>query len=101
MLLAKIFEVVMLALFGISWPISLMKSIKSKSTKGKSLLFLILIDTRYIFGMCSKFVSTTFNWSTDWWVFMIYAINFTFVSLDLSMYFINRHREKQTLILTE
>ena len=47
----KILEVAMLVLFGVSWPLSLVKSIRSKSTKGKSLLFLILIDCGYICGM--------------------------------------------------
>ena len=91
---AKILEVVMLVLFGISWPISLVKSIRSKSTKGKSLLFLILIDIGYICGMTSKIVSQTFVWSTDWWVFVIYVINFSFVTSDLIVYFINKNREK-------
>ena len=91
---AKILEVAMLVLFGISWPISLVKSIRSKSTKGKSLLFLILIDIGYICGMTSKIVSQTFVWSTDWWVFVIYVINFSFVTSDLIVYFINKNREK-------
>ena len=95
MLWAKILEVAMLVLFGVSWPISLVKSIRSKSTKGKSLLFLILIDLGYIAGITSKFFSETFVWATDWWVFMIYVINFMFVTADLIMYFINKQREKQ------
>ncbi len=96
-MVAKIFEVVMLVMFGISWPINLAKSIKSKSTKGKSLIFLILIDVGYIFGMMSKIFLTTFVWSTDWWVFAIYVVNFCFVSADLSDYFIKRNREKKEL----
>lgn len=94
MLVAKILEATMLILFGISWPFNLMKSIKSKSTKGKSLLFLILIDLGYIAGITSKFFSTTFVWTTDWWVFAIYVINFLFVTADLVMYFINKSREQ-------
>ena len=92
-MLAKILEVGMLVLFGISWPINLSKSIRTKSTKGKSLLFLLLIDFGYVCGMASKFASTTFNWSTDWWVFAIYVINFSFVTADLVVYFINKSRE--------
>ena len=92
---AKVLEAAMLILFGISWPFNLIKSIKSKSTKGKSLLFLILIDLGYIAGITSKFFSTTFVWKTDWWVFMIYVINFLFVSADLIMYFINKNRESK------
>ena len=94
-MIAKILEVTMLVLFGISWPFNLVKSIRSKTTKSKSLLFLILIDLGYVAGIMSKFFSETFVWSTDWWVFMIYVINLSFVSADLIMYFINRRRERK------
>lgn len=93
-MVAKILEVVMLVCFGCSWPLNVYKSIKTKSTKGKSLLFLILIDLGYIAGMTSKFVSTTFDWSKDWWVFAIYVLNFVMVTTDLVLYFINYSREK-------
>lgn len=93
-MVAKILEVVMLVCFGCSWPLNVYKSIKTKSTKGKSLLFLVLIDLGYIAGMTSKFVSTTFDWSKDWWVFAIYVLNFVMVTTDLVLYFINYSREK-------
>lgn len=96
-MIAKVLEAIMLILFGVSWPINLCKSIKSKSTKGKSLIFLILIDLGYIAGITSKFFSTTFVWATDWWVFMIYVINFTFVTSDLVVYFFNKSRETNEL----
>ena len=94
-MIAKVLEAMMIILFGISWPFNLAKSIKSRSTKGKSLLFLVLIDLGYIAGIASKFFSPTFVWKTDWWVFAIYVINFLFVSADLMMYFINSRREKK------
>ena len=97
-MVAKILEATMLILFGISWPFNLLKSIRSKTTKGKSLLFLILIDLGYLAGITSKFFSTSFVWATDWWVFAIYVINFSFVSTDLCVYFINRNREKKQLV---
>ena len=94
-MIAKILEAAMLILFGVSWPFNLLKSIKTKSTKGKSLLFLILIDLGYMAGITSKFFSTTFVWETDWWIFAIYVFNFTFVSADLIMYFINKSKENK------
>ena len=92
-MVAKILEAIMIVLFGISWPFNLMKSIRSKTTKGKSLLFLVLIDVGYIAGITSKFFSETFVWATDWWIFVIYTINFTLVTADLIVYFINKSRE--------
>ena len=97
-MVAKILEATMLILFGISWPFNLIKSIRSKTTKGKSLLFLVLIDLGYVAGITSKFFSTTFVWQTDWWVFAIYVINFSFVTADLIIYFINRAREKEVCV---
>ena len=94
-MVAKVLEAVMIILFGISWPFNLAKSIRSGSTKGKSLLFLILVDVGYIAGITSKFFSETFVWSTDWWIFMVYTINFTLVTADLIVYFINKNKEKK------
>ena len=94
-MVAKVLEAAMIILFGISWPFNLIKSIRTCSTKGKSLLFLILIDVGYIAGITSKFFSTTFVWETDWWIFMIYVINFAFVSADLIMYFVNKKKESE------
>ena len=96
-MVAKVLEAVMIVLFGLSWPFNLMKSIRTKSTKGKSLIFLLLVDIGYIAGITSKFFSTSFVWETDWWIFMFYCINFTFVTADLTVYFINKHRESQTI----
>ena len=97
-MIAKVLEATMIILFGISWPFNLFKSIKSKTTKGKSLLFLILVDVGYIAGITSKFFSTTFVWATDWWIFVIYVINFSFVTADLIVYFINKSRERNEAI---
>ena len=97
-MIAKVLEATMLIMFGISWPFNLAKSIKSKSTKGKSLLFLVLIDVGYMAGITSKFFSTSFVWKTDWWVFVIYVINFCFVTADLTMFFINKNREQKESI---
>ena len=94
-MVAKVLEAAMIILFGISWPFNLIKSIRTGSTKGKSLLFLILIDVGYIAGITSKFFSASFVWETDWWIFMVYVINFTFVSADLIVYFVNKKKESE------
>ena len=88
-----ILEAIMMICFGCSWPFNLSKSIKTKSTKGKSLLFLILIDIGYIAGMISKFVNENFDWNTKWWVFVLYILNFSMVTADIILYFINKKRE--------
>ena len=37
--MSEVFEILMIVSFGISWPINVMKSIRTKSTKGKSIFF--------------------------------------------------------------
>lgn len=93
--MVEILEAIMLICFGCSWPLNLYKSIKTKSTKGKSVFFLILIDVGYVAGMLSKILNNSFDWTNKWWVFALYCLNFSMVTADLILYFINRHNERK------
>ena len=88
--MAQFLEAGMIILFGVSWPLNVIKSITSKSTNGKSLLFLLLIELGYISGILGKIISNNITW-----VFVFYIFNFIMVSLDLILYFINRNKEKK------
>ena len=85
----EIFEFIMLLCFGLSWPISVYKSIKSGSTQGKSVVFIIAIVIGYISGILGKFIGGQINY-----VLVIYCFNLVVVSIDLTLYFINKRREK-------
>lgn len=87
-----IFEFLMLFCFGFSWPFSILKSIRSRSTKGKSLLFMVLIELGYIFGIIHK---AFFNYN---WVIWMYLVLFCLVAVDLVLYWRNwrlEHRKGQ------
>ena len=86
----QIFEFIMLACFGLSWPISVYKSIKSKSTQGKSLVFILAIIIGYISGIIGKIINEQLTY-----VLIIYCFNLIVVSIDLILFFINRKREKE------
>ena len=88
----QIFEIIMLLCFGMSWPISVYKSIRSKSTKGKSVVFIIAIIVGYISGILGKIVNQQLNY-----VVALYLINLIVVSIDLGLYFVNAKREKKLL----
>ena len=79
----------MLICFGISWPVSVYKSVVSKTTKGKSLVFMIAIIVGYIAGISGKILGGNLNY-----VLALYIVNLLFVSVDFAFYFVNRHREK-------
>ena len=87
--MVQICECVMLICFGLSWPISVYKSITSKSTKGKSPIFLIAIIVGYIAGIAGKIVSGNINY-----ILILYSINLAVVLTDFIIYFINLHNEK-------
>ena len=88
----QIFEFIMLACFGLSWPISVYKSIKSKSTQGKSIVFIIAIIIGYISGIIGKIVNHQLTY-----VLIIYCFNLIVISVDLVLFFINRKNEKKIL----
>ena len=50
-MIAEILETVMILAFGLSWPLSIYKSVKSRTAKGKSLQFEIFIWLGYIAGI--------------------------------------------------
>ena len=83
-----IFEFLMLFCFGFSWPFAIAKSLKSRSTKGKSLMFMLLIELGYIFGIVHK-VLNNFNWVT--WV---YVALFLIVAFDVYLYWRNWRYER-------
>lgn len=85
----QIFEFIMLICFGISWPISVYKSIRSKSTKGKSAVFIIAIIIGYISGIIGKIVNHQLTY-----VVVLYCVNLIVVSIDLGLYFFNTKHEK-------
>ena len=94
--MSEILEICMIVSFGVSWPINVVKSLKAKTTKGKSLPFLILIFIGYIAGIASKFLSETYmaSFSSKWYVLIFYFLNLIMVGVDLFLYFRNYKLDK-------
>ena len=85
----KIFELAMLILFGISWPVSIYKSYKSRVVGSKSVIFLFAVILGYIAGIINKVVN-----GLDY-VTVFYGLNACMVSIDACLYFRNKKLEKQ------
>lgn len=90
--MSEILEVIMLVLFGASWPANVMRSYKSRTAKGKSLLFLVLIETGYAAGIISKLINPAYmaDFGRKWYVLFFYCLNFIMVAADIILYFRNR-----------
>lgn len=89
--MSEIFEIIMVVCFGMSWPLSVMKSYRARTTKGKSLFFLLFIFIGYIFGIVSKLISDSFKW----YVLFFYVLNSLMVFCDLVLYFRNLKLDKE------
>lgn len=73
----EFFEAFMLGCFGSAWPFAIAKSLRSRSAGGKSPVFLVIIFTGYISGICSHF------WRDFSPVVFLYGLNATMVAIDL------------------
>lgn len=77
----SVFEALMLLCFGLSWPISIAKTLRTKRVEGKSPLFMAVILLGYLSGILHKLI-----YSRDWIIFL-YLFNCTVISVDLYLYF--------------
>lgn len=77
----SVFEAVMLICFGISWPVSIAKTLRTRMVTGKSPLFMAIVCLGYVSGIIHKVL-----FSFDW-VIALYAMNMVLVAVDLSLYF--------------
>ena len=94
--IATLCETVMIVCFGLSWPLSVYKSWKSRTAKGKSLQFEIFIWIGYIFGITKNFILYA-NGSNSWIFFLgwaFYFLNFIEITIDMILYFRNVKLDK-------
>lgn len=94
--MSEILEIIMIICFGISWPINVYKSFKTRTTKGKSLLFLTFIFIGYIAGIVSKLLNESYmsSFNDKWYVLIFYFINTIMVLIDLLLYIRNHNIDK-------
>lgn len=85
----KLLEATMMLCFWSSWVFAIARSWRSRSTGGKSIIFLWVILAGYVAGMLNK---TFFNFDNVIW---LYALNSVMVSVDIGLYFRNRRYERR------
>ena len=76
--MAQFLEVMMLVCFGLSWPLNIMKSWKSRTAKGKSLLFECCVIIGYCCGLAGKIIGGKITY-----VVAVYVLDILMVSVDL------------------
>ena len=90
-------EALMIIAFGISWPVSIYKSVVSRTAKGKSLFFEVFIWLGYIFGITRKILQLSQGGEFTglfWLGFIFYVLNLVEITIDICLYFRNRRYDK-------
>ena len=87
--MVQLLEIAMLICFGLSWPFNITKSIRSRTAKGKSVYFEIMIIIGYLCGLGGKFISGNITY-----VVAFYILDILLVSTDLILTFRNRKLDK-------
>ena len=78
----------MLLCFASAWPFSIYKLYRNKTTKGKSIVFSMIIIAGYLFGIANKFLMDDVNY-----VLYFYFLDLGLVIVDSLLYFRNWHYE--------
>ncbi len=85
----SIFEAVMLICFGAAWPVSIYKSWTSRTSAGKSVVFLYIVVIGYVSGIVHKVL-----YSSDGLIYL-YLINALMVIADIMLFYRNRRIDRR------
>ena len=80
----------MLVCFGISWPFNIAKSLRSRTAKGKSVAFELLIIAGYLCGLVGKFILDNLSY-----VVFFYIADILMVAADLALTLRNRRLDRE------
>lgn len=97
--ITEFMEALTILCFGLSWPISIRKSLVSKTAKGKSLFFEVFLLVGYAFGIIRKVIQLTVLGGSGAIFFLslfFYVLNFVEISIDVALYFRNCKYDRLT-----
>lgn len=92
--MATVFEILMLVIFGCSWPVNISKSLKSRTTLGKSLAYEYLVVLGYLFGLTAKILIYCSTGRLQY-SFYFYIIDIVLVVTDIIIYHRNLSIDRQ------
>ncbi len=96
--LTELFEALTIFCFGLSWPVSIYKSYRSRTAKGKSLTFEIFLLIGYAFGIARKAIQCACGLATVDWIFILsfafYCLNCVEILIDSSLYMRNKRLDR-------
>lgn len=81
----QFFEGAMLICFGVSWPIAILKTLRTKRVEGKSLFFLLLVFAGYLAGITAKVLHARIASQPIELVTGLYGFNALLVAIDFML----------------
>lgn len=88
--IVHVLEAGMLVCFGVSWPFNIAKSLRSRTAKGKSVIYEILVVVGYFFGLAAKIILGDVNY-----VMIFYIVDILMVTTDIILTFRNRLLDRE------
>ncbi len=92
--IVQLCEIGMLVAFGFSWPFNISKSIRSRTAKGKSLLFELVVIFGYIVGLTGKLISYNRTGVLAYSVWF-YIADIAMVLIDVCLYIRNTRLDRR------
>ena len=86
-------EIAMLCLFGCSWPFNIAKALRTRTAKGKSVVFEVLVIVGYLIGLFGKLYAYRQTGTLAYSVWF-YMADILMVSVDLVLYCVNARRDR-------
>ncbi|MBE6657319.1 MAG: hypothetical protein E7604_02640 [Ruminococcaceae bacterium] len=96
--IVDLLEALTIFCFGLSWPISIRKSVISRTAKGKSLFFEVFLLIGYACGITRKVIQLTTMDASGLLFFLsffFYILNFIMISIDVALYFRNSKLDRE------
>ena len=92
--IVQLCEIGMLIAFGASWPFNIAKSWRSRTARGKSVVFEIIVVVGYLVGLTGKFITwhRTGVWAYSIW---FYLADILMVFIDIGLYVRNTAMDRK------
>ena len=91
--IVQLCEIGMLVAFGFSWPFNIIKSWRSGTAKGKSVIFEFIVVFGYLVGVLGKFITWRQTGVLAYSVWFYFA-DIAMVTIDIVLYFRNTRLDR-------
>ena len=92
--IVQLCEIGMLVAFGFSWPFNITESIRSRTAKGKSVIFELIVIFGYLVGLAGKFITYSRTGVLAYSVWF-YIADIAMVLIDVCLYVRNVRLDKK------